>query len=103
MPRGAEATAAAKLDIDAANLEALEREIRAARALSGGRGLLAINHEYTDDGLLHPRHFRLNAAGKAAYDTPAEAEAVVDMMRGRPPAPLAGSHLAACVRNQQPQ
>jgi nitronate monooxygenase len=29
--------------IDAANLEALEREIRAARALSGGRGLLAIN------------------------------------------------------------
>jgi len=43
LPRGAEATAAAKLDIDAANLEALEREIRAARALSGGRGLLAIN------------------------------------------------------------
>jgi nitronate monooxygenase len=29
--------------IDAANLEALEREIKAARALSQGRGLLAIN------------------------------------------------------------
>jgi len=43
LPPGAEATAAAKRDIDAANLEALEREIRAARELSGGRGLLAIN------------------------------------------------------------
>lgn len=40
---GAAATAAAKLAIDGANLEALEREIRAARMLSGGRGLLAIN------------------------------------------------------------
>jgi nitronate monooxygenase len=40
---GAAATEAAKRAIDAANLEALEREIRAARALSGGRGLLAIN------------------------------------------------------------
>lgn len=40
---GAAANAAAKLAIDEANLEALEREIRAARALSGGRGLLAIN------------------------------------------------------------
>jgi nitronate monooxygenase len=40
---GAAATAAAKLAIDEANLEALEREIRAARALSVGRGLLAIN------------------------------------------------------------
>ena len=29
--------------INAANLEALEREIRAARALAGGRGLLAVN------------------------------------------------------------
>jgi nitronate monooxygenase len=43
LPPGAEATAAAKRDIDAANLEALEREIRAARELSGGRGLLAVN------------------------------------------------------------
>ena len=40
---GAAATAAAKLAINEANLEALEREIRAARALSGGAGLLAIN------------------------------------------------------------
>jgi len=40
---GAEATAAAKLAINAANLEALAREIAAARDLSGGRGLLAIN------------------------------------------------------------
>jgi len=40
---GAAGTAAAKQAIDAANLEALEREIRAARALSGGRGLLAVN------------------------------------------------------------
>jgi nitronate monooxygenase len=40
---GAAATAAAKRAIDEANLEALEREIRAARALSRGRGLLAIN------------------------------------------------------------
>ncbi len=40
---GAAATAAAKRAIDDANLEALDREIRAARALSGGRGLLAIN------------------------------------------------------------
>ncbi|MBN8494383.1 MAG: nitronate monooxygenase [Burkholderiales bacterium] len=40
---GAAGTLAAKQAIDAANLEALEREIRAARALSGGRGLLAVN------------------------------------------------------------
>jgi nitronate monooxygenase len=40
---GAAATAAAKLAIDEANLEALGREICAARVLSGGRGLLAIN------------------------------------------------------------
>lgn len=32
-----------KAIIDAANLEALEREIRAARALARGRGLLAVN------------------------------------------------------------
>ncbi len=32
-----------KAQIDAANLEAIEREIRAARLLSEGRGLLAIN------------------------------------------------------------
>jgi len=35
--------AAAKEGINAANLEALEREIRAARERAGGRGLLAIN------------------------------------------------------------
>jgi len=40
---GAAATAAAKAAINEANLEALEREIRAARVLSGGHGLLAIN------------------------------------------------------------
>ena len=40
---GATATAAAKLTINDANLEALAREIRAARVLSAGRGLLAIN------------------------------------------------------------
>ena len=40
---GAAGTAAAKQAIDEANLEALEREIAAARALAGGRGLLAIN------------------------------------------------------------
>lgn len=34
---------AAKVAIDAANLEAIRREIRAARTLSGGLGLLAIN------------------------------------------------------------
>jgi nitronate monooxygenase len=40
---GAAATLAAKLAINEANLEALEREIRAARELAGGHGLLAIN------------------------------------------------------------
>ncbi|MDH5539703.1 MAG: nitronate monooxygenase family protein, partial [Rhizobacter sp.] len=40
---GEAATAAAKAAINEANLEALQREIRAARELSGGRGLLAIN------------------------------------------------------------
>lgn len=40
---GRSATATAKTEIDAANLVALEREIGAARELSGGRGLLAIN------------------------------------------------------------
>ncbi len=40
---GEAATQAAKRAINAANLEALEREIRAARTLSGGRGLLAVN------------------------------------------------------------
>ena len=34
---------ATKAVVDAANLEALEREITSARALAGGRGLLAIN------------------------------------------------------------
>ena len=43
LPAGEAATQAAKVAIDAANLEALEREIRAARVLSGGCGLLAIN------------------------------------------------------------
>jgi nitronate monooxygenase len=43
LPAGEAATQAAKLAINVANLEALEREIRAARVLSGGRGLLAIN------------------------------------------------------------
>ena len=45
--RGVEAgeagTQAAKCEIDAANLVALEREIGAARQLAGGRGLLAVN------------------------------------------------------------
>ena len=40
---GAAATLAVKLAINVANLEALECEIRSARVLSGGRGLLAIN------------------------------------------------------------
>ena len=40
---GAAATEAAKQAINEANLEALGREIRAARQLAGGRGLLAIN------------------------------------------------------------
>ena len=43
LPAGKDATQASKEAINAANLEALGREIRAARALSGGRGLLAIN------------------------------------------------------------
>ncbi|WP_457337955.1 NAD(P)H-dependent flavin oxidoreductase [Rhizobacter sp. P5_C2] len=43
LPPGPAATASAKLAINAANLVAIEREIRAARELSGGRGLLAIN------------------------------------------------------------
>ncbi|MEO8060965.1 MAG: nitronate monooxygenase, partial [Burkholderiales bacterium] len=43
LPAGAAATQAAKEAINAANLEALEREIHAARALATGRGLLAIN------------------------------------------------------------
>jgi nitronate monooxygenase len=37
------ATAAAKTAINQANLVALDREIHAARALAGGRGLLAVN------------------------------------------------------------
>ncbi|MGN6826836.1 NAD(P)H-dependent flavin oxidoreductase [Paucibacter sp. M5-1] len=40
---GQHAGAAAKQAIDAANLEALRREIAGARARSGGRGLLALN------------------------------------------------------------
>ena len=43
LPPGAAATQAAKKAINAANLEALGREIRAARELAGGNGLLAIN------------------------------------------------------------
>ena len=43
LPAGAAATQAAKVAINAANLEALEREIRAARELAHGQGLLAIN------------------------------------------------------------
>ena len=40
---GKAGTSEAKVAIDAANLVALEREIRAARTLAAGRGLLAIN------------------------------------------------------------
>jgi nitronate monooxygenase len=40
---GAAATLAARTAINAANLEALDREIRGARTLSGGRGLVALN------------------------------------------------------------
>ena len=40
---GVEATERAKRAINAANLEALEREIRGARDLSGGRGVIALN------------------------------------------------------------
>ena len=43
MRPGAAATQAAKDAINEANLEALGREIRAARELAGGNGLLAIN------------------------------------------------------------
>ncbi|HEX7438560.1 MAG TPA: nitronate monooxygenase family protein [Caldimonas sp.] len=43
LPAGEAATRAARQAINQANLEALEREIRAARELAGGRGLLAIN------------------------------------------------------------
>jgi nitronate monooxygenase len=43
LPPGAAATQAAKEAINAANLEALGREIRAARQLAAGNGLLAIN------------------------------------------------------------
>ena len=43
LPPGKAATQAAKLAINEANLEALAREIRAAREIAGGRGLLAIN------------------------------------------------------------
>ena len=43
LPPGAAATQAAKEAINEANLEALQREIRAARELAGGHGLLAIN------------------------------------------------------------
>lgn len=43
LPPGAAATRCAKQTIDAANLEALAREIRGARELAGGRGLLAVN------------------------------------------------------------
>ena len=43
LPAGKAATQAAKLAINEANLEALAREIRAARERAGGRGLLAID------------------------------------------------------------
>ena len=43
LPPGKAATQAAKLAINEANLEALAREIGAARERAGGRGLLAIN------------------------------------------------------------
>jgi nitronate monooxygenase len=43
LPAGKAATQAAKEAINVANLEALAREIGAARALAGGHGLLAIN------------------------------------------------------------
>ena len=44
-----------------------------------------------EDGLVHLGHFRLNAAGKAYYDTQAAADAAVRQLLSRPPTPLAGS------------
>jgi nitronate monooxygenase len=43
LPPGKAATEAAKRTIEKANLEAIGREIRAARELAGGRGLVTIN------------------------------------------------------------
>ena len=51
-----------------------------------------------DDGLVHMGHFRLNAAGKAFFDTPAAADAVVLHLRSRPPAPYAGSPVECVVQ-----
>jgi GAF domain-containing protein/CheY-like chemotaxis protein len=52
-----------------------------------------------DDGLLHLRHFRLNAAGKAGYATPAEAEAAVQPPLATPPIPFAGSVVEIACRS----
>ena len=51
-----------------------------------------------DDGLVQVGHFRLNAAGKAFFDTPAAADAVVQHLRSRPPAPYAGSPMEHVVQ-----
>ncbi len=43
-------------------------------------------------------HFRLNAAGKAFFDSPAAADAVVQQMLSRPPSPLADSLVERVVQ-----
>ncbi|MCU0940532.1 MAG: GAF domain-containing protein, partial [Burkholderiaceae bacterium] len=51
-----------------------------------------------EDGLVHRRHFRVNAAGRVWYDTPAQVDAVVQMLIAAPPTPLAGSLVEAVLR-----
>jgi secreted PhoX family phosphatase len=50
-----------------------------ARSQSSGRGLLAVNHEYTDDGLLHPGGMAPWTAEKVAKSQVAHGVSVVEV------------------------
>ncbi len=51
-----------------------------------------------DDGQVHMKHFRMNAAGKALFASPTQAHAALALMKVRPPVPLAGSIVEEAVK-----
>ena len=51
-----------------------------------------------DDGQVHMKHFRMNAAGKALFASPTQADAALALMKVRPPVPLAGSIVEEAVK-----
>src|SRR4030095_3501031 len=75
----AEQEAQAGLDHDA--LHFFPMVTSAGNALSSEHGLLVMNHEYTDDGLLHPDGMRTWSAAKVAKSQAAHGVSVIEVRK----------------------